>query len=52
MRIIGVCLLRNEEHFVAWSLMNIAEFCDEIIVLDNKSNDRTPEPFSPRYRAA
>ncbi len=43
MRIIGICLLRNEEHFVAWSLMNIAEFCDEIIVLDNKSNDRTPE---------
>lgn len=43
MHILGICLLRNEEHFVAWSLMNIADFCDEIIVLNNKSEDRTPE---------
>jgi Glycosyl transferase family 2 len=42
-RIVGVCLLRNEEHFVVWSLMNIASFCDEILVLDNMSEDRTPE---------
>jgi glycosyltransferase involved in cell wall biosynthesis len=42
-RIVGVCLLRNEQNFVLWSLMNIVNFCDEIIVLDNKSKDRTPE---------
>ena len=42
-RIVGVCLVRNEENFVAWSILNIADFCDEIIVLDNKSTDRTPE---------
>ena len=42
-RIIGICLVRNEEHLVAWSIANIADFCDEIIVLDNNSQDRTPE---------
>lgn len=42
-RIVGIVLVRNEEHFVAWSLRNIAGFCDEIIVLDNDSNDGTPE---------
>ena len=25
-RIVGVCLLRNEEYFAAWSLMNAAAF--------------------------
>jgi hypothetical protein len=42
-RIVGVCLVCNEENFVAWSILNIAYFCDEIIVLDNNSTDRTPE---------
>ena len=40
-RIVGVCLLRNEEYFAAWALMNIAAFCDRIIVMDNRSEDRT-----------
>ena len=42
-RIIGVCLVRNEEHFAVWSLMNIADFCDHIYVLNNNSTDRTRE---------
>lgn len=41
--IVGVCLLRNEENFVAWSVMNVVEFCDRILVLDNGSRDRTRE---------
>lgn len=41
--IVGVCLLRNEENFVAWSVMNVVEFCDRILVLDNGSIDRTRE---------
>ena len=41
MRIVGVCLLRNEEYFAAWALMNAAAFCDRIIVMDNRSRDRT-----------
>lgn len=40
-QIIGVCLIRNEEHFVAWSIMNAIEYCDRILVLDNRSTDRT-----------
>ncbi len=40
-RIVGVALLRDEDRFVAWSLMNAADFCDEIMVLDNGSTDRT-----------
>ena len=40
MRIVGVSLLRNEEYFAAWALMNAAAFCDRIIVMDNRSEDR------------
>ena len=42
-RIVGVCLLRNEEYFAAWSLMNAAAFCDRVLVMDNRSGDRTRE---------
>ena len=42
-QIVGVFLVKNEEYFIAWSLMNVLEFCDHIIVLDNLSTDRTPE---------
>ncbi len=40
-QIVGVMLVRNEEHFVAWSLMNVVGFLDHILVLDNCSTDRT-----------
>ena len=40
-QIVGMCLLRNEEYFAAWALMNAAAFCDRIIVMDNRSEDRT-----------
>ena len=42
-QIVGIFLVRNEEHFIAWSLMNAVNFCDHIIVLDNLSTDRTRE---------
>ena len=42
-RIVGVFLVKNEEYFIAWSLMNVLKFCDHIIVLDNLSTDRTRE---------
>jgi glycosyltransferase involved in cell wall biosynthesis len=41
-RILGIALVRNEENFVTWSLSNVAEFCDEILVVDNRSDDGTP----------
>jgi hypothetical protein len=40
-RIVGISLVRNEEYFVTWSLLNVMDFCDELIVLDNYSNDQT-----------
>ncbi len=39
--ILGVILVKNEERFIAWSLMSIVAFCDRILVLDNQSTDRT-----------
>ena len=42
-QIIGIFLVKNEENFIAWSLMNVIEFCDQILVLDNLSSDRTDE---------
>ena len=41
--IVGVCLLRNEEYFATWALMNVMEFCDHILVMDNYSTDDTAE---------
>lgn len=40
-QIVGICLLRNEEYFAAGSVMNAIEFCDRILVLDHRSEDRT-----------
>lgn len=44
--IVGVCLVKNEQHFVAWALMNALNFCDKILVWDNMSEDRTYEIVS------
>lgn len=40
-QIVGVWLLRDEEYFVAWSLMNAIRFFDQILVMNNRSRDRT-----------
>lgn len=42
-RIVGIVLVQNEENFVVWAISNVLEFCDEIIVLENKSTDATWE---------
>ena len=42
-KIVGVSLVKNEENFIAWALLNAVDFCDEIIVMDNMSEDRTVE---------
>ncbi len=42
-RIVGIALLRNEEHFATWALANAAGFCDELLVVDNGSTDATPQ---------
>ena len=42
-KILGIYLAKNEEFFTAWSLMNVVDFCDSILVLDNRSTDRTQQ---------
>ncbi|MCY4393788.1 MAG: hypothetical protein OXC10_01450 [Rhodospirillaceae bacterium] len=52
-QILGVWLLRDEENFAAWSLLNAVEFCDRVLVMDNRSRDRTRqivEAVAARYR--
>ena len=50
-RIVGICLVRNEENFALWALGNALDFCDEILVIDNFSSDRT-YPLLERFAAA
>ncbi|MEX1258801.1 MAG: glycosyltransferase family A protein [Gemmatimonadota bacterium] len=42
-KIVGISLLRNEEYFAFWSIANAVDFCDEFLVVDNQSDDRTGE---------
>lgn len=41
-RIVGIVLVKDEDHFISWAIENVAAFCDEILVLDNHSTDGTP----------
>jgi len=43
MKIIGISLIKNEDLYIGRVLKNIMNFCDEIIVLDNMSEDNTFE---------
>lgn len=42
MQIVGIALVRNEDRFVRQALLNVASFCDRILVADHMSTDRTP----------
>ncbi|WP_420391562.1 hypothetical protein [Acuticoccus sp.] len=39
----GVSLLKNEDRVAAWALGNVAPLLDRLLVLDNRSTDRTGE---------
>jgi glycosyltransferase involved in cell wall biosynthesis len=45
-RIVGICLVKNEELYIERVLKNTLDFCDEIIVLDNNSEDKTYDILS------
>lgn len=45
-QIIGIALVRNEDLYLTQVINNVAEFCDQIIILDNCSNDNTPQLIS------
>jgi hypothetical protein len=40
-KIIGICLIKNEDLFIEYAIRNCIDFCDEILILDNKSIDNT-----------
>src|SRR5919108_2510550 len=43
MRIVGISLVRDEDRFVERAIRNVFGFCDELILVDHRSRDRTPE---------
>ena len=40
-RIVGICLVKNEEVYIDQVLANTVEFCDELMIADNNSTDDT-----------
>ena len=52
MKVVGVSLVRNEERFVRQALLNVADFCDRIVVADHLSTDRTPAVLEELSNAA
>lgn len=43
MRILGLCLVKNEADIIRTSLLESARWCDRILILDNGSDDATWE---------
>jgi glycosyltransferase involved in cell wall biosynthesis len=41
MNIVGIILVKNEDRFIGRVVSNILDFCDDIIICDNMSTDRT-----------
>lgn len=46
MKIIGVTLIKNEDLYIEKVINNIIDFCDELLVLENYSEDKTYEIVS------
>jgi glycosyltransferase involved in cell wall biosynthesis len=42
-QVVCISLVRNEDRFVRQGLLNIADFCDRLLVADHMSTDHTPE---------
>jgi hypothetical protein len=42
-RVVGVVLVRDEDLFVERAVRNVAGFCDELLLFDHRSRDRTPQ---------
>lgn len=40
--VVGIVLVRDEDLFVERAVRNVAEFCDELLLFDHRSRDRTP----------
>ena len=42
-RVVGIGLFRDEDRFVERAVRGVFGFCDELILVDHRSKDRTPE---------
>lgn len=42
-KVVAICLIKNEDLYIERVLKNVIDFCDEIVVLDNMSSDNTFE---------
>jgi hypothetical protein len=42
-RIIGQMIVHNEDRFLRRAALNIADFCDRVLIAEHRSNDGTPE---------
>lgn len=43
MQVVGISLVRNEDRFIRRALLNVADFCDRLLVVDHMSTDGTSE---------
>ena len=43
MKVIGICLVQNDDRFLGQVLENVIEFCDELILIEHRSTDKTPD---------
>jgi len=43
MKVIGICLVQNDDRFLYQVLQNVIDFCDELILVEHRSTDKTPE---------
>jgi hypothetical protein len=50
-RIVAIMLVRNEDQFLRRAVLNIVDFCDEILIADHASGDGTPEIIAELARA-
>ena len=41
-RIVGITLVRDEDLYVEQAVRNVSAFCDELLLVDNRSRDETP----------
>ncbi len=41
-KIVGIVFVRNEDRFVERAVANAEDFCDEVLLADRRSTDRTP----------
>lgn len=41
--IVGISLVQNEDVFIEQAILNVLDFCDELIIADNNSTDNTGE---------